>query len=159
MRPFIICLTVIFLAVASVARADQLKANNNNNLEQGSSWVSGIAPGLADYATWDSTVTAPGNCTNVLGAAVTWGGITIKNPAAPVTINGNTTLTISNGINLTNATADLSLNFGALNLATNQTWTIPAGRTVTTGSATNSGSVNSPNNGNFIITKHGGGTW
>src|ERR1700752_2464922 len=114
MRPYIICLTATFLGLAPSVRADQLKANNNNNLEQGSSWVSGIAPGVADYAIWDATVTAPGNCTNVLGAAVTWGGITIKNPAAPVTINGNTTLTISNGINLASATADLALNFGTL---------------------------------------------
>jgi autotransporter-associated beta strand protein len=147
------------LAGISVARADQIKANNNDNLELGASWVSGNAPGSGDDAIWDSTVATSANCTNLLGNAATWGGIVISNPSAPVVINGNTTLTLNNGINLGNATVDLTVNCGAINLGTNQTWNIPAGRTLTTGGPGSSGSVNSPNNGNLIVTKTGGGVW
>src|SRR5579862_6856675 len=81
---------------APFAHADQIKANNTSNLETGASWVSGVAPMGLDNAIWSSTVATPVNCTNTLGAGGTWGGIVISNPAAPVYIGGNTTLTLSN---------------------------------------------------------------
>jgi len=149
----------LVLVSETIARANQTKANNNNNLELGSSWVSGTAPSTNDNAIWDATVVTSANCTNTLGMAVTWNSIVINNPSAPVTINGNTTLTLENGINMGSATADLTVNCGTINLGTSQTWTIPSGRNLITGSASSSGAVNSPNNGNFIVTKSGGGTW
>ncbi len=139
--------------------ADQYKANNQNNLELGNSWVSGVAPAGADNAIWGSLVTTPADATNTLGSAVTWGGIVISNPAAPVYISGSTTLTVSNGINLANAAVDLTVDCSAINLGGNQTWSVAAGRTLTTGSASRGGAVNSPNNGNFIVTKTGTGNW
>ena len=89
-------------------RADQTKANNNSNLELGVSWSSGTAP-AGDNAVWNSIVTTPADCTNTLGGTAIWNGITINNPAAAVVINGNTTLTISNGINLGSATVGLTI--------------------------------------------------
>lgn len=156
-RLLIICGVVA--ASATPAYGNQTKANNNNDLQLGSSWVSDVAPSTNDYAIWDSTVATPANCTNILGSAVAWNGITILNPSAPVTINGNTTLTLNNGINMSDATADLAINSGAINLGSNQVWAVPAGRNLATGSSSSSGSVNSPNNGNLIVTKNGGGTW
>jgi autotransporter-associated beta strand protein len=156
-RSLLIC--GIFAASANLADADQTKANNNNNLESGSSWVSGTAPTTNDNAIWNSTVATPANCTNTLGSAVAWNGITILNPSAPVTIYGNTTLTLNNGINMSNAAVDLVIGCGTINLGSNQVWAVPTGRNLVTGSSTNSGSVNSPNNGNLIVTKNGGGTW
>jgi autotransporter-associated beta strand protein len=154
-----VCLVAGFFALPA-ARADQIKANNDNNLELGSSWVSAIAPGGNDNAIWNSTVATPADCTNTLGAAVIWSGIVVSNPSAPVVINGaSTTLTIGNGINLNSATVDLVVNCGTINLGTSQTWTVPSGRTLTTGSLTSSGAVNSPNNGNYTVTKNGSGTW
>lgn len=141
------------------AQADQTKANNNNNLELGASWVSGIAPNTNDNAIWDSTVATPANCTNTLGSNVTWNAIVINNPSAPVAINGDTSLTLNNGINMGNATVDLLLNCAAINLGSNQVWAVPSGRNLITGSLTEAGSVNSPNNGNLMVTKNGGGTW
>ena len=143
----------------SVALADQTKANNNNNLELGSSWASGTAPAGLDNAIWNATVATPVNCTNTLGAAVTWRSIVISNPAVPVYISGNTTLTLSNGINLANSTVNLTVNCGTLNLGANQVWTVAAGQVLTTGGAGSSGAVNSPNNGNFTVTKSGSGVW
>src|ERR1700677_2022703 len=149
----------LILASETIAHADQTKANNNNNLELGSSWASKAAPGIRDNANWDVTVTTPAYCTNTLAAAVTWNGIAVNNPSAPVTINGSTTLTLENGINMNNATVDLTVNCGTINLGANQTWTVSSGRNLITGSTGGSGAVNSPNNGNFTVTKNGGGTW
>ncbi len=142
------------IAATTVARADQTKADNNNNLELGASWVSGFAPGTNDNAIWNSTVSNPANCTSTLGSAVIWKGIVITNPSAPVVINGNTTLTLSNGINMGSATVNFTLNCGIVTLAANQTWTVASGETVTTGSASTGGRVQ-----NSTITKAGGGTW
>src|SRR5260370_24325048 len=89
---------------AFAAHADQTKPNNNTALQSGGSWVSGTAPGSGDNAIWNSVVSTPANCTGTLGSAVTWKGITIANPSALVTINGNTTLTLNNGIDMSGAT-------------------------------------------------------
>jgi autotransporter-associated beta strand protein len=156
---FLLAMACAIPGVLETARADQIKANNNNNLETGASWVSGTAPAGADNAIWNSGVTLPANCTNTLGAAVTWGGIVISNPVAPVYVSGSTTLTLSNGINLANATVNATVDCGTLALGANQTWTVPGGRTLTTGAAGHTGAVNSPNNGNFTVTKTGGGVW
>jgi autotransporter-associated beta strand protein len=149
----------LFKLVLLPAEADQIKANNNSNLELAGSWVSGVAPAGNDKAIWDSTVATASNCTNTLGAAVAWSSIVVSNPVAPVYISGNTTLTLSNGISLANATVNLTVDCTALNLGANQTWSVASGRTLTTGAAGHPGSVNSPNNGNFIVTKSGGGIW
>ena len=138
------------------ARADQTKADNNTALESEGSWVSGTTPGPADVAIWNATVSTAANCTNNLGSAVTWAGISITNPAAAVQINGTTTLTLNNGINLGSATKNLILNCGTIAVATNQTWTVASGLTLTTGGSATAGAVNSGNN---IVTLAGSGQW
>ncbi len=114
----------VFILIALPVWADQFKANNNSSLELGGSWVSGVAPTASDNAIWDATITVPTNATNSLGNAVTWGGIVLSNPVAPVYISGNTTLTLNNGINLANASVNLTVDCTALNLGGNQTWTV-----------------------------------
>jgi len=155
-------LIAFFLAIiaAAPAGADQIKANNNVNLDLAGSWVGGVAPGSGDDAIWNSTVATPADCANVLGSPVRWLGIVIDNPSAPVVVTGNTTLTNgANGINMDSATVNLTLNCGTIDLGANQTWTVASGLTLTTGSTTSSGSVSSPNNGNYVITKAGEGVW
>ena len=155
-------LIALLLAIIATtpAGADQTKANNDIGLELGGSWVSGVAPASGDNAIWNSTVATAANCTNTLGSAESWLGIVIVNPAAPVVISGNTTLTNgANGINMSSASVNLTIDCGTFSLGANQTWTVASGLTLTTGSAASSGSVNSPNNGNYIITKAGGGVW
>src|SRR5580658_4905777 len=149
---------LLALIAATPAGADQIKANNNVSLELGGSWVSGVAPGSGDNAIWNSTVTIAANCTNVLGSATGWLGIVVINPAAPVAITGDTSLTNgANGINMSNASVNLTINCGTLSLGAHQSWIVASGLTLTTGSAASSGSVNSPNNGNYVITKGGEG--
>jgi autotransporter-associated beta strand protein len=145
------------IIAATPAGADQVKANNDTGLELGGSWVSGVAPGSGDNAIWNSTVAT---AANTLNSNVSWLGIVISNPSAPVVITGTTTLTNgANGINMGGASVNLTINCGTLSLGANQTWTVASDLTLTTGSATSSGSVNSPNNGNYVITKAGGGVW
>ena len=153
---FVACFSILLFT--SPSRADQIKANNASNLETGGSWVSGIAPTGTDFAIWNNSVAAAANCTNTLGATATWFGIVISNPAAPVYINGSTTLTLTNGINLANASVNLTVDCGTIALGANQTWNVAAGRTLTIGASGHAGSINSPNNGNFTVAKSGGGT-
>jgi autotransporter-associated beta strand protein len=143
---------------AGAAMADQIKANNNSNLETGLSWGSSVAPTGTDFAIWNNTVATAANCTNTLGATAIWSGIVISNPVAPVNINGSTTLTLTNGINLANATVNLTVDCGTVALGANQTWNVALGRTLTIGANGHVGSINSPNNGNYTITKSGSGT-
>ncbi len=85
-------LSWIFGLTVPSARADQFKADNNNNLEPGGSWVGGSAPAGNDNAIWDVTVASPANCSNLPG--------------------GNTTHTLSSGIDLGNATVNHNGNIG-----------------------------------------------
>ena len=137
-----------------VVGLNQVKANNNNDLELGASWVSGTAPGASDTALWDATVAIPANCTNTLGSAVTWNLMVISNPSAPIAVKGNTSLTLSNGIDMSGAAMNLTLDCGTIALGAPQTWTVAPGRTLTTGSSSSRGRVQSG-----AITKAGGGTW
>ncbi|HUD45525.1 MAG TPA: glycosyl hydrolase family 28-related protein [Candidatus Baltobacteraceae bacterium] len=151
---------LLAIFAATPAGADQIKANNNVQLELAGSWVSDVAPGIGDDAIWNSTVAIPANCTNALGNPVSWLGIVISNPSAPVVITGNSYLTNgANGINMSSAGVDFAYDAGTLLLGANQDWNVASGLTLNTGSATNSGSVSSPNNGNYIITKTGKGVW
>jgi autotransporter-associated beta strand protein len=119
------------------ARAQILKANNNTSLDQGGSWVGGVAPNLTGIAAWDATVTTATNCTNTLAVSVGWGGIVISNPIAPVKILTNNFPTISlgaSGIDLSQATEGLWL-APALTTVADQTWTVTNGLMLTVGEA------------------------
>jgi hypothetical protein len=84
-------------------------------------------------------VATPANCTNTLGNPASCLGIVIDNPSAPVTVTGDTSLT--NGINMSGATVNLTLNCGTVALGANQTWTGPSGLTLTTGGPASSASA------------------
>jgi len=136
--------TIASLAVTSgklvltVAATLQVKADNNNSLNNGSSWVSGTAPSTSQWAVWNSTVATPANCTNALGGNVTWGGIQISNPSAAVNITSGSTLTLNGvggvGIDLSSATVDLTIGSGVastlLTVASNQLFSVASGRSL-----------------------------
>jgi autotransporter-associated beta strand protein len=157
--PALVLSSAGILWLPGMAQADQYKANNNTDLEVGASWASGVAPAGGDQAIWSSLVSAAVDCTNTLGAAAIWKSIVVSNPAAPVYISGDTTLTLSNGISLAHAAVDLTLDCGTIDLGGSQTWTVAGGRTLVTGAPGHAGAVDSPNNGNFSVTLTGGGVW
>ncbi len=141
--------SVVLFSVASASAGTVTKANNTDNLDLGSSWVSGTPPTAADIAVWDNTVTAA-NVVN-LGTATNWAGIQILDPAGAVSItNVSTPLTIgASGVDTSLSSQTLTLGVPVI-LATNNAnnpWNI--GSTVTI-----SGGIGGTN----ILEKSGTGT-
>src|ERR1017187_4389104 len=128
-------LVIVVVMAALAAQAQIFKTNNSDALNLGTSWVAGTAPGSGDVATWDATVSTAANCTNTLGGAVSWGGILVSNPAAPVNIlTASTAISLGgSGITVTN-TADLTVSPPVTTTA-DQAWTVGSGRTLTLGSS------------------------
>ncbi len=109
-----------------------VKDNNTTNLNLGTSWVGGTAPTGSDTAKWDATVTSAN--TTVLGTNVAWGAISIVDPAGLVTINAGNTLQNNGNIDMSEATADLTLNCGYV-LGNGAVWNVASGRTLTVNGA------------------------
>ena len=137
---FGVLLVVSALAVfgGSLQAATRTKADNTDNLNLGSSWVGGVAPGPADVIRWDSTVTGA-NTVSLGTPNLLIGTVQIANPGGLVTINGFGTLQLGAngvpgvGIDMSSATADLTIN---ANVALEDSpptdiWTVAAGRTLT----------------------------
>lgn len=114
----------------SAAAATLPKANNTDNLNLTSSWSGGVVPGSGDVALWDGTVTGANSV--VLGADLSWKGLSLTSPGGAVTIGAGNTLTLgTSGIDLSTATQDLTISSGLTLGANNQTWTVATGRTLT----------------------------
>ena len=85
--------------VAHAAETTITKAVNADALNLGSSWSGGIAPGAAEIALWDNTVSTA-NAT-VLGGDLSWAGIRVADPGGPVDIGAGNLLTLgSAGIDM-----------------------------------------------------------
>jgi len=122
---------VVIFSITS-SGATSVKANNANALNLTNSWSNATVPTVSTTATWDSTVT--GANTTVLGATLSFGGIVISNPAGLVTIgaDGNSLTLGSAGIDMSSATADLTLNC-PVSLGSPQTWNVAGTHTLTLG--------------------------
>jgi fibronectin-binding autotransporter adhesin len=154
-RKIFIMICVVSLALwyfGGVARAAVFnKANNTSNLTQGSSWVGGLAPGIGDTATWDSTVNAA-NSTS-LGGTFYVNNIAIANPGGPVTINNDGNVLGlyglgGTGIDMSGATQDLTMNC-MVGLGSTQTWNVGPDRNL---------NFQGTLNGGYGIVIAGGGT-
>lgn len=109
------------------------KLNNTNALDSGSSWSTGVVPTIADTALWNGTYTTGAVA---IGAGMSAAGIQLTSPSQAITINAGTgSLTLgSGGFDLSIATQNLTVN-AAVALASPQTWTVAAGRTLTLASS------------------------
>ena len=114
---FTLAAIAIGLAFAATqAQADQTRNATANNLNLGTAWVSGTAPGSGDVALWDSSSAL----SNTLGANLTWAGINISSASGTVAISGTHTLSAgainlgAQNLSLTTAAANNSLNFSTL---------------------------------------------
>ena len=107
-----------------------VKANNFDNLNLGSSWVGGVAPGSADYAFMNEVVTMP--ITNSLGASLSWKGIILAGNTVPWEISDAVnTLTIgSGGIDMSAAGENLTIDARTV-LGSAQTWNVVTSRVLT----------------------------
>jgi autotransporter-associated beta strand protein len=140
------------LAAFPLFAAEIVKQNNTEPLNAGTSWVGGTAPGAADVAVWNNTVTGAND--SPLNAAATWDGIRIANPGGPVTVSGSVTLTLDGGaatdINLSAATQDLTLAAPLIIGNAEQVMNVAAGRALTF-----AGPVTVQRNGNWSRTGTG----
>ncbi|MEI7909981.1 MAG: autotransporter-associated beta strand repeat-containing protein [Verrucomicrobiota bacterium] len=133
-------LIVVGLSVAgltySAQAATHQKANNPNNLNITASWSDAVLPGPADIAAWSSTVTAANSV--LLGADLSWGGISITNPGGGVTIGAGNTLTLgSSGIDMSTATQNFTVSSGLTLLGgSGQSWSVASGRSLTLNTGT-----------------------
>ena len=117
-----------------------------STLNVGSAWTGAFVPVDPDTATWNSTSLAG---TMTLGANLSWAGLIVNDPAAPLTFNATQTLTLgSGGIDMSAATVNLTLNHPLI-LGQNQPWNIGAGRTLT---------ANGQISGAWDLTKTGPGS-
>ena len=125
------------LAGCAAQAATRVKANNADNLNLTTSWVGSTVPGSTDLAQWNNTFTNAN--TLLLGANLSFQGISFVNPGGTVTIGGTNTLTIDYlGINMSTATADLTFtnsNLTLMNYAT-PVWSVTNSRTLTVSPAT-----------------------
>ncbi len=106
------------------------KADNTTPLNQAASWSGGV-PGIGDVGRWTSVVTAA-NGTVALGADLSWRGLAITNPNTAINITGNNTLTLANnGIDMSTATANLTISSRlALFGGVGQIWNVNTGTTL-----------------------------
>jgi hypothetical protein len=110
-------------------------------------WIPGIVPATGDPVTFDSSSIA--NLATILDQNFSIAGLTVTAPAAPVSIDGTSSLTVgAGGIDLTTATCDLTLTAPLL-LGEAQSWNVGSGRTL---------SVNGGLSGPFALELQGSGT-
>jgi autotransporter-associated beta strand protein len=119
--------TLLGLVLTGFAHAAVVtKDDNTTNLNVGSSWVGGVAPGASDTALWDATVTAANTVS--LGGNTVWAGLTLANPGGDVAIIGANTLAV-------NGTLDLGITRN-LRLGNTESGQLNFNNTVLTGSTT-----------------------
>ena len=156
------------LAAQTTPAADQTKADNATPLHQGGSWISGAAPFAGDWAVWNGTY-SPSNCTNSIGANVTWGGILLSNVIGPpIEVAGGLTLSLGGvpsgggvaGIVMSSATVDLTIGTARLNILQNQSWNVASGRTLTFAARTSPWAFNlNSGSTSYNLTLDGGGNY
>ena len=111
------------------------------------SWIPTAVPSHGDAVSFEAASTA--NLDTVLNQDFNLSGISLSNPAGPVSIGGTHQLTLgSGGVDLANATQDLTIT-APLTLAAAQSWSVASGRTL---------NVNGPVSGAFALNIAGAGT-
>jgi autotransporter-associated beta strand protein len=120
--------TVLPVVVERTTVLPATKANNAVNLEQGTSWTAAKAPGIADQAVWDATVTGPN--TTTVASPLTIAGLRVTQPGGDVTIRADSLLSLGvSGVDLSTSTRDLFL-AGSIALDESAAWNIATGRLV-----------------------------
>lgn len=151
---------------SSQAQTFDTNADTAAALSLGASWVGGVPANSGNIAVWNSTVQV--NNTKTLGAALSWAGIKVVDPALSIAIppDGNALTLGTSGIDLSHATNGLTLGCPIV-LNGSQTWMVTNGITLTvTGIVSGAGSTLTLNNGGnnnglIIITNvntYSGGT-
>ncbi len=123
----IAALTVL-VAVPAVAATQTWTGATDGVWQTETNWNSAV-PTAADTALFNSSSTA--NLDVTLSANASILGLTIADPAGPVSIAGNPLTIGTGGVDLSAATQDLVFNGGVTIANGKQLWTVPDGRSVT----------------------------
>ena len=114
--------------LATVHAAEVQKADNEDALALGSSWVGGVAPGGVDTAVWDGELIPDAtNWVYGLGEDVAWGGIRVTNRAGFLIVtNDGSRLSLGAGgmaltVHVTNTDSQVSFDV-PITLSAPQTW-------------------------------------
>ncbi|TVR45664.1 MAG: hypothetical protein EA425_17965 [Puniceicoccaceae bacterium] len=114
------------------------KANNTQSLNTADSWVDGVVADADTIAVYDNRVTGPN--ASPLGGDVGWRGVRILNPGGNVTISGGTLILGSGGIDLSEATADLTIG-STIDFLESQKIKVASGRTLRINNLSRRGAV------------------
>ena len=135
-RRWLLAAGIVAVGCATQA-ATIVKTNNVDNLNLNSSWVGGVTPKSYDIARWSNNVSSANAV--LLGANLSYQGISILNPGGSVAIGGANTLTNGfMGIDMSAAMADLTLTNANLTLLdyASQVWNVTNSRALTVSPAT-----------------------
>ena len=149
-RRFAAVLALCALSLSALADQTWL-GGSDNQWTTTANWSGTALPAGADQVVYNNLSTA--NLSNWLSQAFSIKGITVSNVAAPVSINSASTLTVTNGINMTNAAQSLTIAapiaLGASVMGPNLSWYV-----------TNASQLNVPGvvSGSGGLYKDGSGT-
>jgi len=154
----------ITFSMASQA-AEIAKTDDANALNLGTSWVGGTAPGAADVALYDSTLTAARN--SAIGDDASWAGIKVVTTGGVHRIGNSGTgtggkiLTLgSSGIDMSAASQNFDI-WARTTLSANQTWNVASSRSLNIvgwGTSNADGLLYDFDLGGHELTKSGAGT-
>ena len=125
-----------------------IKAGTGTELTTGASWTGGSVPSSSQIAAWGTGSFGAGL---TLANPTTWTGVSVTNALTDIDISGVSSLTLSNGINLSASPVNLTI-ANPVVLASSQAWSVNTGKTLTvSGGVSDGGSV-------LSLTASGGGT-
>lgn len=128
------------LAASAQPAAALTRADTFSNLNQPAAWVENFGPSATTTLLWNNTLATPANANNTIGSSISALGIQILDPVTDITIPANGVNSISvftGGIDLSNATKNLTIGTPVVLGGGSQTWTVVAGRTLTLGNSLN----------------------
>jgi autotransporter-associated beta strand protein len=115
----------LHLASSALASDQTWKGTSDNQWTTSGDWSGNALPGTGDAVIYNNLST--GNLSNWLGQDFAIKGIVFSNVPAPVSISSANTLTLTNGINMSNALQTLTINAPltvGTGTTTNQIWAV-----------------------------------
>ncbi len=165
-RPGAMSCATFFITFGMASQAAEIiKTNDANALNVGGSWVGGVAPGTADVAVFNNTMTSALN--PAIGGNISWQGIKVTNPSAAIGVyntgtgTGGNILTLgSAGVDMSAATQNLTIR-ARIGLGSDQVWNVASGRSLGVdgwGTSNANGLLYDLDLGGNKLTKSGTGT-
>jgi fibronectin-binding autotransporter adhesin len=130
----VLALALLALPSLSVVAADQTwNGGTDTQWTTTANWSGNALPGAADAVIYNNL--SVGQLSNWLSQAFSIKGLVVSNVPGPVSINSTSTLTFTNGINMSQATRSLAIAapvaLGAIPMKATLSWNVATGQTLT----------------------------